>query len=148
MNVIAAIISGLAGTLAMSMVMAMAPMTGLPNMDIVGMLGSMFGKPNRILGWILHLMMGIVFALIYANLWSLGFGGPSLGGALVFGSIHWLLVGMAMAMVPVMHVGIRNGTMAAPGLWMVNQGGLLSFAGGLAGHWVYAIVVVLVYNLF
>ncbi len=147
MNAVAAIISGIAGTLAMSMLMSLAPKMGLPNMDIVGMLGSVFGKPNRILGWALHMMMGAVFALIYANLWALGLGAPNLGIALVFGSIHWILVGMAMAMVPVMHVGIRNGTIAAPGLWMINQGGLMSFAGGLAGHWVYAAVMVLVYNL-
>lgn len=148
MNGIAAIISGLAGTLAMSLLMAMAPMMGLPKMDIVGMLGTMFGRANRTLGWVLHLMMGSVFALIYTFLWSIGFGGPSIASALIFGAAHWALVGLAMGMVPVMHVGIRSGEMQAPGLWMTSQGGLLSFMGGLMGHLVFAVVVVLVYSLF
>ena len=147
MNIIAAIISGLAGTIAMTLLMSMAPMLGMPNMDIVGMLSTMFGKANRTPGWAFHLMMGSVFALIYAYLWSLGLGAPTLGSALVFGAVHWLVVGMGMAMMPVMHAGIKNGQMPAPGLWMTKQGGMLSFAGGLAGHLLYAVVVVLVYNL-
>ena len=148
MNLIVVIISGLAGTIAMSLLLTMAPNMGLPNMDIVGMLGTMFGKANRSLGWILHLMMGSIFALIYASLWSFGIGGATIGYALVFGSIHWLLTGMGMAMVPVMHAGIKSGAVPAPGLWMTNQGGVLSFVGGLAGHLVFALVVVLIYNLF
>lgn len=148
MDVIAAIFSGLTGTLAMTLVMGMAPMMGLPSMDMVGMLGTMFGKANRILGWMLHLMMGSVFALVYASLWSFGIGDASIGSALVFGSIHWLLVGLGMAMVPMMHAGIKSGSMPAPGLWMSNQGGVLSFVGGLVGHLVFAVVVVLIYNFF
>ncbi len=148
MNIIAAIISGLAGTLAMSMLMAVAPALGMPKMDMVGMLGSMFGKANQTLGWVLHLMMGSVFALVYTSLWSIGFGGPSIASALIFGAAHWALVGFAMGMVPVMHVGIRSGEVQAPGLWMTSQGGLMSFMGGLMGHLVFAVVVALVYGLF
>lgn len=51
------------------MVMAMAPRIGMPKMDIVGMLGSMFSpEGNRTLGMGIHLMMGVVFAVIYALL--------------------------------------------------------------------------------
>ncbi len=75
MNVIGAIVAGLVGTVAMSMVIAMAPSMGMPKMDIVGMLGSMFSKEgNTALGWVLHLMMGIVFAIIYAAVWAAGIG--------------------------------------------------------------------------
>lgn len=42
MNVIGAVIAGVIGTLAMTLVMAMAPSMGLPKMDIVGMLGPCF----------------------------------------------------------------------------------------------------------
>jgi len=148
MNILAAIISGLAGTLAMSMLMAAAPLMGMPRMDIVGMLSTMFGKANRTLGWVLHLMMGSAFALIYTSLWSIGFGGPSISSALVFGAAHWALAGLAMGMVPVMHVGIRSGEVQAPGWWMTSQGGLMSFMGGSMGHLVFAVVVALVYGLF
>jgi len=67
-NLLNAVISGILGTLAISMVMAVAPKMGMPKMDIVDMLSTMFGKPNRVLGWMMHLMMGVVFALAYAFL--------------------------------------------------------------------------------
>ena len=148
MNVLNAIIAGLVGTAALSMVMAMAPKMGMPKMDIVGMLGSMFGKANRQLGMMLHFMMGIVFALVYAYLWSLGLGSATFLNGLIFGAVHWLLVGVMMGMIPMMHAGIKSGAVKAPGLWMTNNGGMKAFIGGLMGHMVFGLVVVLVYNLF
>ncbi len=145
MNVLSAVISGILGTLAISMVMAAAPMMGMPKMDIVDMLSTMFGKPNRVLGWMMHLMMGVVFALIYAFLWSIGIGSPGWISGLIFGIAHWLVVGLMMAVIPIVHAGIKSGDVEAPGLWMINQGGMLSFVGGLMGHIVFGLVVALVY---
>ncbi len=148
MNVLGAVAAGIAGTAAMSILMAVGPMMGMPKMDIPGMLGTMFGKPNRPLGWILHLMMGSIFAIIYAYLWSAGIGSPTLAGGAVFGAVHWLIAGAGMAMIPMMHTGIRSGEVNAPGMWMTKQGGMMSFVGGLIGHIVFGLVVVLVYNSF
>lgn len=145
MNLLSAVISGILGTLAISMVMAAAPMMGMPRMDIVDMLSTMFGKPNRVLGWMMHLMMGVVFALIYAFLWSIGIGSPGWISGLIFGAAHWLTVGLMMAVIPIVHAGIKNGDVEAPGMWMINQGGMLSFVGGLMGHMVFGLVVALVY---
>jgi len=147
MNVLSAVIAGIAGTIAISMVMGLAPMMGMPKMDIVDMLSTMFGKPNKVLGWMMHLMMGVVFALIYAFLWSRGLGSSNWLFGLIFGAVHWLIVGVIMAMIPIMHVGIKNGDVEAPGMWMTNQGGILAFIGGLMGHMVFGLVVTLVYNL-
>src|SRR3972149_2704961 len=111
MNVIGAVIAGIFGTLAMSLVMGMAPSMGLPKMDIVGMLGSMLQREgNRPLGWGIHLMMGIVFALIYAILWSTGIGAATLLWGLVFGTAHWLGTGLMMGVIPTMHAGVKAGT--------------------------------------
>jgi hypothetical protein len=44
-----------------------------------------------------------------------------------------------------MHVGIKNGDVEAPGLWMTNQGGVLAFIGGLMGHMIFGLVAALVY---
>lgn len=145
MNVLNAVISGILGTFAISAVMAVAPLMGMPKMDIVDLLSTMFGKPNKVMGWMMHLMMGVVFALIYAFLWSLGIGSAGWLSGLIFGAAHWLVVGLMMAMIPIMHVGIKNGDVEAPGLWMTNQGGMLSFVGGLMGHMVFGLVVALVY---
>lgn len=145
MDILSAVISGIVGTIAISAVMAMAPLMGMPKMDIVGMLSTMFGKPNKVLGWIMHFMMGVVFALIYAFLWSIGIGSAGWLSGLIFGAVHWLVVGLMMAMIPVMHVGIKNGDVEAPGLWMTNQGGILAFIGGLMGHMIFGLVAALVY---
>ena len=148
MNILAAVVSGIVGTMAISMVMALGPTMGMPKMDIVGMLSTMFGKPNRTLGWIMHLMMGVIFALIYAFLWSLGIGSASWLVGLLFGIGHWLVVGVMFALIPMMHAGIKSGEVDKPGLWMTNQGGMMAFMGGVMGHMVFGIVVALVYGLF
>ena len=148
MNILGAIIAGLVGTVAISVVMAMAPMMGMPKMDIVGMLGTMFGKPNRPMGWVMHFMIGAIFVLIYSFFWSVGVGNATWASGLIFGGAHWLVVGIVMGMIPIMHVGIKSGEVKAPGLWMTNNGGMVAFMGGLIGHLVFGVVVVLVYNLF
>ncbi len=148
MNLLAAVIAGLVGTIAISMVMAMAPKMGMPKMDIVAMLSTMFGKANLALGWMMHSMMGVLFALIYAFLWSAGVGSANWVGGLIFGAVHWLVVGMVMGMIPMMHAGIKSGAVKAPGMWMTNNDGMMAFFGGLIGHLVFGLVVVLVHNLF
>ncbi len=92
--------------------------------------------------------MGIIFAFIYGLLWANGVAHVTWLSGLVFGAIHWLIVGMVMGMIPVMHMGIRSGAVSAPGLWMTNSGGMMAFGGGLVGHMVFGIVVALVYNVF
>ena len=146
MNIFNAVVAGVVASLVFSVVLAMAPRMGMPKMDIVDLLGSMFsGKSNPVLGWMMHLMMGVVFALIYAFLWSLGFGTATWVSGLLFGIVQWLVVGMMMGMIPMMHVGIKSGAVKAPGLWMTNNGGLMAFMGGLVGHMVFGAMIALVY---
>lgn len=148
MNIFGAVVAGIVGTMAISMVMAMAPKMGMPKMDIVGMLGSMFNpNGNRSLGWMMHMMMGIVFAIVYAILWQ-ALGSVSYGTGVLFGVGHWLIAGTMMGMMGVMHAGIKAGTVSAPGVLMFNNGGMLGFMGGLVGHAIFGIVVTLVYSLF
>jgi hypothetical protein len=90
-------------------------------------------------------MMGIVFALIYAFLWSSGISAATWVGGLIFGTVQWLVVGMVMGMMPMLHVGIKSGAVKAPGLWMTDNGGLMAFIGGLVGHMIFGIVIALVY---
>jgi uncharacterized membrane protein YagU involved in acid resistance len=144
-NILSAIVAGLIGTVAMTLVMAIAPKMGMPKMDIIGMLSTMFGKQNRPLGMGLHLMMGIAFALVYAFLWSSGVGAATLTGGVLFGIVHWLVVGAMMAGMPMMHAGIKAGKVPAPGAYMQNNGGSKAFIGGLMGHILFGMVVALVY---
>ncbi len=146
MNILSAVIAGVVASLVFSMILAMAPKMGMPKMDIVSLLGSMFStKSNLALGWMMHLMMGIVFALIYAFLWSSGISGATWLGGLILGAAQWLIVGMVMGMIPMMHVGIKSGAVKSPGLWMTNNGGLMAFMGGLVGHMIFGVSIALMY---
>ncbi|MCI0553735.1 MAG: hypothetical protein L0287_22535 [Anaerolineae bacterium] len=146
MNILSAVIAGVVASLVFSIVLGVAPKMGMPKMDIVSLLASMFSpRSNPVQGWMMHLMMGIVFALMYALLWSSGIGAPTWLGGLIFGAVHWLIVGMVMGMIPIMHVGIKSGTVQAPGLWMTNHGGFMAFMGGLIGHMIFGAVIAVVY---
>jgi len=148
MNIIGAIVAGLAGTVVISMLMAMAPKMGMPKMAIWEMLGTMFSKQgNPALGWIVHFMMGVIFAIIYAALWAAGIGSATLLSGVVFGVAHFLIAGLMMGGMPIMHAGIKAGTVKAPGVLMLNSG-VMGLMGGLIGHAVYGLVVALVYGLF
>jgi len=50
-----------------------------------------------------------------------------------------------MAVIPTVHAGIKSGDVEVPGMWMINQGGMLSFVGGLMGHMIFGLVLALVY---
>lgn len=148
MSVLGAIIAGVIGTIVISILMAMSPKMGMPEMNMPKMLGSMFGlPPNMAMGWVIHLMMGSIFALIYAYLWSAGLGTASVGSGLLFGLVHWLVVGLVMGMMPMMHAGIKSGEVPEPGVYMLKDGGAMGFMGGLVGHLVFGLVVALVYPL-
>ena len=95
-----AILGGLIGTVVMTlMMMYLAPMMGLPKMDIIGMLGSMFTSNKgtaTILGLVTHFMMGGIFAIIYALLWSLGIGSPTWLWGLIYGVVHGVVAIVTM----------------------------------------------------
>ncbi|GAB4278522.1 MAG: hypothetical protein Kow0080_30230 [Candidatus Promineifilaceae bacterium] len=149
MNLIGAVIAGVIGTIVMTMVMVMAPKMGMPKMDIVGMLGSMFSaESNRTMGMVMHVMMGVVFAIVYALLWSAGIGSVNLLWGLLFGAGHWLVSGAMMGGMSMMHAGVKAGTVNAPGVYMTNNGGMMAFMGGLVGHVIFGLVVALIYGAF
>ena len=71
------------------------PLIGLPRWDVVSMLGSL-AAPNKqeavTLGGAIHFTVGIVFAIIYTALWSIGIGRATWWWGLIFGAVHGLLV--------------------------------------------------------
>ncbi len=148
MNIIGAIVAGLAGTVVISVLMAMGPRMGMPKMAIWEMLGTMFSKEGNVgLGWVMHFMAGVVFAIIYTALWTAGIGSATPVSGVIFGAVHFLLVGLMMGGMPMLHAGIKAGSTQAPGVLMLNAG-VMGLMGGLIGHILYGLVVALVYGLF
>jgi len=90
-----AIIAGSTGRMAMLLLIYGGPLIGLPRIDVVSMLGSL-AAPNKqdavTLGGAIHFSMGVLFAIIYVALWSIGIGRPLWWWGIIFGAIHGLLV--------------------------------------------------------
>ncbi|GAC1430732.1 MAG: hypothetical protein PVS3B3_23240 [Ktedonobacteraceae bacterium] len=90
-----AIIAGSTGRMAMLLLIYAGPLIRLPRIDVVSLLGSL-AAPNKqdavTLGGAIHFSMGVLFALLYATLWSVGIGSATWTWGILFGAIHGTLV--------------------------------------------------------
>ncbi|MFC1878938.1 DUF6789 family protein [Chloroflexota bacterium] len=140
MNLLGAIIAGLVGTLVMTIMMVIAPRMGMPKMDIMGMLGSMFTSEQgsaKMIGAVIHFMMGAIFGLIYAFVWSQGIGSATWLWGLIFGAVHTVVIIIMMPIMMKMHPRPPQ-----------TDGGLMMVVGQLMGHLVFGLVVALTYGAF
>lgn len=125
-----AILAGLVGTLVMTAVgLWVAPMMGMPPMNPADMLAHAMGG-SLMLGWLGHLMVGVVLAIGYAIVSPKLPGAPWLRGAL-YSLAPWLLA--QIAVMPMMGIPLFSGSMALAG-------------GSLIGHLVYGIVLGSIYG--
>lgn len=133
-NYMKAALAGLAGTAVMTALVFMAPIMGMPEMNIPAMLSSFMGAPI-IVGWMAHIMIGVVLALIYATIFFSKLPGtPWLKGAL-YGLVPWLASQVVVN--PMMGAGVFAMNTAAP---------MMMVMGSLMGHIVYGVVVGAVYG--
>ena len=120
------IIAGIIGTAVMTLVMMIAPMMGLPKMSPPKMLAGMMNAPIFV-GWIMHFMIGIIFAFAYTYLcifkWKIN--NVYLKGV-VFGVIIFIFAQIVRMM---MGGQMPEGSMA------------LAIMGGLIGHIIFGMVV-------
>ena len=102
------------------------------------MLGSL-AAPNKqdavTLGGAIHFSIGILFALIYAALWSAGIGSPTWWWGLIFGATHGIVVILLLLVVMRMYPQLSE---------LFN--GLLVMVAILLNHMVFGVVVALVYS--
>ena len=126
MNVKRILLAGAVGTAAITMLMLGAPLMGLPRMPIGEMLGA-FLRIGSVAGWAMHVMIGLLLALIYAG-W---FAARLPGKAVVAGALYGLGVFLVAQLVvsPMMGGGVFSG------------GNLPMIMGSLLGHLVYGGVV-------
>ena len=124
------ILAGIIGTAIMTVVMMVAPMMGMPKMSPPEMLSGMLGMPVFV-GWVMHFMIGIMFAFAYtylcifkhkiSNVW--------LKGA-VFGIIAFVFAQIMMA--------IMGAMMPMP---KMEGSMMLTIIGSLMGHIIFGMVV-------
>ena len=122
-----AFVAGMVGGAAMSAVMWMGrSMLGM-DVNLSMMLGTMFVQPPGavawIVGFIMHLMISGLIALIYA--WGFEHVTHRAGWlvGVLFSLIHSIGTGLFMGMVPAMHPLIPE-KMPAPGFFLANKGGM------------------------
>lgn len=133
MNWGSAIIAGLVATIVMTILMYMGKAMGM-RMDMPRILGLMFAQPEHrgsiyTIGMIVHLMIGVIFAIIYGLLFNL-FGIPAnwLWGA-VFGLIHGIVIGLMLPIMPSIHPRM-GGSNVLPrlGAFASNYGSMIPVA--------------------
>lgn len=128
-----ALIGGIIGTAVMTIVMMIAPMLGMPKMNPPQMLSMMMGFPITV-GWLMHFMIGIIFAMAYAFFFinlikkvsSNILKGAIFGfTAFIFAQIMMAIMGMMFPMPPM------EGSM------------MLMMIGSIMGHVIFGITVAL-----
>lgn len=128
--------------------MGIGVMPGQMRMNILRLLGTMVfpdGVMAYIGGAMMHAVMSIVFGVIHVAIYSaVGLQENLVLWGLLFGAVHWLIAGMALGMMPMMHLGIRNGTVGAPGLFASSYP-MMTGAGFLVLHLVFGVLVGAVY---
>lgn len=127
-----AFMGGIIGTASMSLVMFISPFLGMPKMSPPRMLSTMMGA-STIVGWLMHLMIGIIFALIYAYLFMnvvRKINSNILRGA-IFGIAAFIFAQIAMAILGAMIGGIPA----------MEGSVMLIMIGSIMGHIIFGIVV-------
>jgi hypothetical protein len=123
--------AGAVGTAAITMLMLGAPLMGMPKMPIGEMLGS-FLQIGSAAGWAMHVVIGMVLALIYAAWFAARLpDGPAVSGA-IYGVGVFLVAQIVVT--PMMGGAVFSG------------GNLPMIMGSLIGHLVYGALVGAIYG--
>lgn len=122
MNLKRILLAGAVGTAAMTMLMLVAPLMGMPKMAIGEMLGTFLGIGTAA-GWVLHLVIGLILATIYAAVFATRLPGSPVARGAIYGAGVFLMAQLVVT--PMMGGGVFSG------------GNVLMIGGSLMGHLVY-----------
>lgn len=131
------IIGGIVATIAMTIVIFVAPMMGMPKMNPPKMLAVTMGMPVAV-GWIMHFIIGIIFALGYGYLFLPK--AQKIGSKIAKGAIYGVII-FIVAQIMMQIMGAMFPSMPSPQGSMV-----LIIIGSLIGHVVFGIVVALFFK--
>jgi hypothetical protein len=147
-----AVVGGLTGTLVLTTILRAASELGLTRMDIPFLLGTVVTEDRiraKAVGYALHFVFGLLFALAYWAIFAVIDEAGVLLGAL-FGLVHALFAGSALVnvLLPVVHPRMGTGFDAAgsspllepPGFMLVNYGPQTPIA-TIVAHVAYGAVV-------
>lgn len=122
MNTRRTLLAGAVGTAAMTMLALSAPLMRMPKMPIGDMLGSFLGIGSAA-GWAMHVVIGLVLAVIYAGWFAARLPGKPVARGALYGFLVFLLFQLVVS--PMMGGGVFSG------------GNVPMIAGSMLGHLVY-----------
>ena len=129
--------------------MGIAMMPNQMRMNLLLMLGTMMlpaGVMAYLAGAMIHAVMSIAFGLIHAGAFvGLDIDSATAAWGLLFGLVHWAVVGMALGMMPLMHRGIQRGEVEAPGFYAISLGPMTAM-GFLMLHLLFGLLVGVIYG--
>lgn len=125
-NVMKAVPAGVAGTAVMTLMgLFVAPMMGIPKMNPAEMLAAQMGGV-MLIGWLAHLMIGVILAVGYAVIFASRLPGPPALRGAIFSLIPFLMA--QLLVMPMMGMPLFSGSMPMA-------------MGSLIGHLVYGMVI-------
>ena len=139
MNAARAIAAGLIATAVMTTLLLIEPSVGLPTIAIGQILSTALGLAPAYLGigaavgWGIHFVVGVVFALVYAGVFSRRLPGRAFVRGVLFGSMVFVL--SQLVFMPLVGGGF------------FSRGDVEMLAGSLLGHLVYGGVLGWIYGL-
>ena len=152
MTVWGALAGGLLGTLVLTTVLSGASELSLTRIDVPFLLGTAFSTDRRrarVIGYVVHLGFGLVFALAYYAIFAL-IGSATWWQGMLFGLFHALFAGTTLVNVVLPLVHPRMGTpfsaadsaplLEPPGFMMLNYGRATPVVTILA-HLAYGVIV-------
>ena len=130
------VVSGIVATIVMTLIMILGGLIGMPKMSPPEMMSAMMEVPVA-MGWVMHFIIGIIFAagyvFIFSNLLK-KISSKYLRGA-IYGIIAFILAQIGF---PLMEGIFGAGNMPAP------EGSMaLMMIGGIMGHVIFGIVIAL-----
>ena len=126
------ILAGLVGTAVMTAFMMIGAAVGMPEMNPPQMLATTMGTSVAI-GWVMHFMIGVVFALLYTYVfqgWLTGIGSV-LGRGAAFGVIAFVLAQIGMMVMGALF----------PAMPAMSGNMVMMMVASLLGHVVFGIAV-------
>lgn len=131
------LIGGISGTAAMSLFMILSPMLGMPKMNSPQMISTMMEAP-LLIGWGVHFIIGITFALAYVLFFM------RLISKLSSKILKGLIFGMLVFVFAQIVMGVMGSLLG--GMPLTEGNVVLIMLGSIIGHVIYGITVVFLVN--
>ena len=138
-------------TMTVILYMGIAMMPRQMKMNLLYLLGTMMFR-QRVMaymaGLLMHGIMSVSFALAHVGVYqAFDLDSNLVAWGLLFGFVHYLVVGMALGMMPMMHPRIQAGDLQAPGAYALAYP-MLTTAGFLMLHLLFGGLVGGLYDVF